>query len=81
VLHVFTLLVPELKNCNKVLLGGDCPGQNVASSHLHFSTPSISKPLALGVDPKIKAKIWAQEYIDLGHLLNKNVSKVRFHAV
>jgi hypothetical protein len=26
VLHVFTLLVPELKNCNKVLLGGDCPG-------------------------------------------------------
>ena len=55
--------------------------QNVASSYLHFSTPSISKPLALGVDPKIKAKIWAQEYIDLGHLLNKNVSKVRFHAV
>jgi hypothetical protein len=34
--------------------------QNVASSYLNFSTLSISKPLALGVDPKIKANIWAQ---------------------
>ena len=55
--------------------------QNVASSNLNFSTPSISKPLALGVDPKIKATIWAQEYIDLGHLLNKKFPKVRFQAV
>jgi hypothetical protein len=37
-------------------------------SYLNFSTLSISKPLALGVDPKIKGKIWAQEYIDLGDL-------------
>ena len=46
-----------------------------------MSTSSIPKPLALGVDPKIKAKIWAQEYIDLGHLLNKKIPNVRFQAV
>ena len=32
----------------------------------------------MGIDPKIKTKIWALEYIDLGCLLNKKQSKVKF---
>ncbi|XP_062602455.1 uncharacterized protein LOC134264174 [Saccostrea cucullata] len=51
------------------------------ASCINFSSPSISKPLALGVDPKIKAKIWANEYIDLGSLLNKKFPKVRFQVI
>ena len=49
-----------------------------ADNSLQYSRASISKPLALGIDPKIKTKIWAREYIDLGCLLNKKQSKVKF---
>jgi hypothetical protein len=49
-----------------------------ADNSVNYSRVSISKPLALGIDPKIKTKIWALEYIDLGCLLNKKQSKVKF---
>ena len=32
--------------------------------------PSITKPLGLGLDPKIKRKIWADEYVDFTLLFN-----------
>jgi hypothetical protein len=37
-----------------------------ADNSVNYSRASISKALALGIDPKIKTKIWALEYIDLG---------------
>ena len=49
-----------------------------ADNSVNYSRASISKPLALGIDPKIKTKIWALEYIDLGCLLNKKQSKGKF---
>ena len=49
-----------------------------ADNSVNYSRASISKPLALGIDPKIKTKIWTLEYIDLGCLLNKKQSKVKF---
>jgi hypothetical protein len=49
-----------------------------ADNSVNYSCASISKPLALGIDPKIKANIWALEYIDLGCLLNKKQSKGKF---
>ena len=52
-----------------------------AGNSVNYSRASISKPLALGIDPKIKTKIWAQEYIDLGCLLNKKQSKVKDHVM
>jgi len=36
----------------------------------NYTRQSISKPLALGISPKIKAQIWSHEYIDLGCLIN-----------
>jgi hypothetical protein len=54
---------------------------NLQATTINFSNPSISKPLVFGVDPKIKAKIWANEFIDLGVLLNKKFPKVRFQAI
>jgi hypothetical protein len=41
-----------------------------ADNSVNYPRASISKPLALGIDPKIKTKIWALEYIDLRCLLN-----------
>ena len=52
-----------------------------SSSMLVFSKPNIAKPLALGVDPKAKAKIWAHEYVDLGTLLNSKFPRARFTVV
>ena len=52
-----------------------------SSSMLNFSRPSIAKSLALGVDPKIKAKIWVHEYVDLGTLLNSKFPQARFTMV
>lgn len=49
-----------------------------AGNSVNYSRASISKPLAVGIDPKIKTNIWAQEYIDLGCLLNKKQSKKTF---
>ena len=49
-----------------------------ADNSVNYSPASVSKPLALGIDPKIKKNIWALEYIDLGCLLNKKQSKVIF---
>jgi hypothetical protein len=48
---------------------------------LFFSKSSIAKPLALGVDPKIKATMWAHEYADLGTLLNSKFPRARFTVV
>ena len=48
---------------------------------LIFSKPSIAKPLALGVNPKIKATMWADEYVDLGTLLNSKFPRARFTVV
>jgi hypothetical protein len=39
-----------------------------ADNSVNYSRASISKPLAFGFDPKIKTKIWALEYINLGCL-------------
>ena len=52
-----------------------------SSSMLIFSKPSIAKPLALGVNPKIKATMWADEYVDLGTLLNSKFPRARFTVV
>jgi hypothetical protein len=49
-----------------------------ADNSVNYSRASISKPLAFGFDPKIKTNIWALEYINLGCLLNKKQSKVKF---
>ena len=49
-----------------------------ADNSVNYSRASISKPLALDIDPKIKTNIWALEYIDLSCLLNKKQSKVKF---
>ncbi|KAK3101144.1 hypothetical protein FSP39_001261 [Pinctada imbricata] len=38
----------------------------------HPTQQSISRPLGIGVDSKIKGKIWAEEYIELGTLLQSN---------
>jgi hypothetical protein len=35
-----------------------------ADNSVNYSRACISKPLALGIDPKIEANIWALEYID-----------------
>ena len=40
---------------------------------LSAQEPGISKPVALGIDTKIKAKIWANEYIKFASLLPKSV--------
>lgn len=44
-----------------------------------YNTGSLAPvPLGLGLDPKIKAKIWAHEFVDFGFLLpNNNASGVR----
>jgi hypothetical protein len=49
-----------------------------ADNSVNYPRASISKPLALGIDPKIKTIIWALEYIVLGCVLNKKQSKVKF---
>lgn len=54
---------------------------NIDSNDRSVNFTSINKPLALGVDPKIKAKIWAHEYIDLGCLVSKKSLKPRFQPV
>jgi hypothetical protein len=40
-----------------------------ADNSVNHSRAIISKPLALGIDPTIKTKMWALEYIDVGCLL------------
>ena len=47
----------------------------------NYSRQSISKPLALGISPKIKAQIWSHEYIDLGFLINAKFAKHRYSMV
>ena len=49
------------------LTTGTCNTSNTTKQT--YGRQSLSKPLALGIDPKVKAKIWAQEFIDLGSLL------------
>ena len=49
-----------------------------ADNSVNYSRASISKPLALGIDPKIKTISWALEYIVLGCVLNKKQLKVKF---
>ena len=62
-------------------MSDNVPNTNTTvNSNIQFNS-SISKPLALGVDPKIKAKIWAQEYIDIGCLISRKATKPRFQAV
>jgi hypothetical protein len=49
-----------------------------ADNSVNYPRASISKPLALDIDPKIKTIIGALEYIVLGCVLNKKQSKVKF---
>jgi len=42
------------------------------------SNPSISRPLGLGIDNKVKAKIWANEAIDFGSLLGFKKGRKKF---
>ena len=51
-----------------------------ANNSVNYSRASISKPLTLGIDSNIK-KNWALEYIDLGCLLHKKQSKVKFQPI
>ena len=53
---------------------------------MHEHTPlygrqSMSKPLTLGIDPKTKGMIWANEFVDLGELLTHNTPRERFRMV
>jgi hypothetical protein len=47
----------------------------------NYSRQSISKPLTLGISPKIKAQIWSNEYNDLGCLINTKFAKHRYSMV
>ena len=51
-----------------------------ADNSVNYPRASISKPLALDIDPKIKTIIGALEYIVLGCVLNKKQSKVKFQS-
>ena len=46
-----------------------------ADNSVNYPRASISKPLALGIDPKIKTIIWALEYIVLGCVLIRSSQK------
>jgi hypothetical protein len=47
-----------------------------SSSHVPFN--SITIPIDAQVSPKIKAKIWANEFIEFGSLLNPYVGETRY---
>ena len=54
-----------------------------SDTNMHSHTPlygrqSMSKPLTLGINPKTKGMIWANECVDLGVLLTHNTSGERF---
>jgi len=55
-------------------LGGSCP---------HFSGMSNFNSVSVAIDaqvsPKLKAKIWANEFIDFGLLLNPQIGDARYH--
>ena len=57
-----------------VNLGGSCP---------HFSGMSNFNSISVAIDaqvsPKLKAKIWANEFIDFGLLLNPQLGDTRYH--
>ena len=48
-----------------------------ASNILNFN--SISIPIDAQVNPKLKAKIWANEFIEFGSLLNQGIGETRYH--
>ena len=57
-----------------------------SDTNMHEHTPlygrqSMSKPLTLGIDPKTKGMIWANEFVDLGELLTHNTPRERFRMV
>jgi len=57
-----------------------------SDTHMHSHTPlfgrqSISKPLTLGINPKIKGMIWENEFVDLGVLLTHNTPREKFRMV
>jgi hypothetical protein len=66
--NIHDITRPNIGNLQPITLEANL---RTADNSVNYSRASISKPLALGIDPKIKAKIWALEYIDLGCLLNK----------
>ena len=57
------------------------PFTNSSTSPYNFTRQSISKPLALGISPKVKSQIWSNEYVDLGCLINTKFSKQRYTMV
>ncbi|XP_062569284.1 uncharacterized protein LOC134231352 [Saccostrea cucullata] len=55
------------------------PTVNLGISNTFLEAPeSISKPLALGIDSKIKSIIWANEFVDFGTLLKPTEKQVKF---
>lgn len=46
-----------------------------------IKNPSITRPLGLGVDSKIKSKIWANEFVDLCTLLGMKNKKKSFEIM
>ena len=52
------------------------PGMSLPKSE----TISRGKPIGMGVDPKIKAKIVANEYIELATLCSKTETKDKYHS-
>ena len=49
--------------------------QPVSGTPLQTPNPGIARPVGLGVDPKIKAKIWADEFVKFTSLLPKRTSE------
>jgi hypothetical protein len=57
------------------------PLTNSSTSPYNFTGQSISKPLALGISPKVKSQIWSNEYVDLGSSINTKFSKQPYTIV
>lgn len=51
------------------------------SSISDIQNPSITRPLGLGVDSKIKSKIWANEFVDFCTLLGLKNEKKSFEIM
>ena len=57
------------------------PLTNSSTSPYNFTRQSISKPLALGISPKVKSQIWSNEYVDLGSSIDTKFSKQPYTIV
>lgn len=51
------------------------------SSISDIQNPSITRPLGLGLDSKIKSKIWANEFVDFCTLLGLKNKKKSFEIM